>query len=30
LFVEFRYDALLYNNLTQQDVPIFFGLMEDL
>ena len=30
LFVEFRYDVLLYNNLTQQDVPILFGLMEDL
>jgi hypothetical protein len=30
VFVEFRYDILLYKNLTQQDVPIFFGLSEDL
>ncbi len=30
VFVEFRYDVLLYKNLTQQDVPILFGLSEDL
>jgi len=30
LFFEARYDLLFYNNITQQDIPIFFGLMEDL
>jgi hypothetical protein len=30
IFLEARYDVLLYQNVTQQDIPIFFGLMEDL
>jgi hypothetical protein len=30
LFFEARYDLLFYNNITQQDIPIYFGLMEDL
>jgi opacity protein-like surface antigen len=30
IFLESRYNILFYNNLTQQDVPILFGLMEDL
>jgi hypothetical protein len=30
LFLESRYDVLFYNNLTQQDIPLTFGLNEDL
>ncbi len=30
IFLEGRYNVLFYNNVTQQDVPILFGLMEDL
>lgn len=30
LFVEARYNILFYNNLTQQDVPVLFGLSEDM
>jgi len=30
LFLEGRYDLSFYNNLTQQDLPILFGLNEDL
>jgi len=30
LFLESRYDLLFYNNLTQQDIPLTFGLNEDL
>jgi hypothetical protein len=30
IFLEGRYNVLFYNNLTQQDVPILFGLLEDL
>ncbi len=30
IFIEGRYDILFYKNLNQQDVPILFGLMEDL
>ena len=30
LFVEARYNILFYNNLTQQDVPVLFGLSEDI
>ncbi len=29
-FIEGRYDFLIYNNLTQQDVPVLVGLSEDL
>lgn len=30
LFLESRYDLLLYKNLSQQDIPLTFGLSEDL
>jgi hypothetical protein len=29
-FIEGRYDFLIYNNLTQEDVPVLVGLTEDL
>lgn len=29
-FIEGRYDFLIYNNVTQQDIPVLVGLSEDL
>jgi hypothetical protein len=30
IFIEGRYDILFYQNLTQEDIPVLFGLCEDL